>query len=94
MNYIVIFIVVIVAILFLCNFQSESEQYTADIGGKPVYMYNDYHKYLYDYDLGFGNWPLWYNRVTPLPFNNPTKVYNYPYYPLIQDYYYPRLRFY
>lgn len=92
MIYLVIFVVMII-ILLLCSAQT-NEKYK-NIGSKPVYMYNDTHKYLYDYDNVFAEWPIWYNKTTPLPFNNPTRFYGYNYYyPAIHDYYYPRIRYY
>ena len=93
MNYIVILVIIIALIFYLlCNKNNEKYKNTE---GKPIYMYNDKHKYLYDYDYVFGNWPFWYNSVTPLPFGNPTRFYGYNYYyPSIQDYYYPRVRYY
>ena len=71
--------------------------YYADFGSPllATQIYNDAHKYLYDYDGIFGWWPFWYNKTTPLPFNNPTRFYGFNYYyPAIHDYYYPRIRFY
>jgi hypothetical protein len=92
MLYLAIFVIIII-ILLSCN-TSQKENYKGT-EGKPVYMYNDAHKYLYDYDHIFGGFPFWYNRTTPLPFNNPTRFYGYNYYyPAIHDYYYPRIRYY
>jgi hypothetical protein len=86
-------ILIMMIIILLCG-NKNKENYKAT-EGKPVYMYNDTHKYLYDYDTVFGWWPFWYNKTTPLPFNNPTRFYGYNYYyPAIHDYYYPRIRFY
>jgi hypothetical protein len=97
-TYAIIIIIVLVG-LFLCQYNNKTitnEEEYKNISGKPVSMHNDTHKYLFDYDWVFGWWPFWYNKVTPLPFNNPTRYhgYNTTLYPLIHDYYYPRIRYY
>jgi hypothetical protein len=92
LNIIIFLIVILVFILCDTNIYNNKETYK-NTKGKPVYMHNDSHKYLHDYI--FNGWPFWYNAVTPLPFNNPTRFYGYPYYyTALHDYFYPRLRYY
>lgn len=98
-NILLVIIIIILTIIFLYNSnqqsQNESEEYK-NMSGKPVRQYNDSRKYLFDYDWVFGWWPFWYNKVTPLPFNNPTRYHGYKttLYPLIHDHLYQRIRYY
>lgn len=83
MNYIII--IAIILVIFTCLFGTY-ESYK-NIGKRIDYPYYNRHKWIIP--------NLWYNSVTPLPFNNPTRFYGRNYlYPLIQDYYYPRISFY
>lgn len=96
-EYIIIAVIIVLILFFLYNDNNKlKEEYKPMASKRISYPYNDDGKYLYEYDWVFGGWPNWYNRFTPLPFNNPTRYYGYKttLYPLIQDYYYPRLRYY
>jgi hypothetical protein len=87
MQYIVIIIVVMAFFYYLC---STSELY--ENIGRPINYpyYNQYNSYI---GPQIGGFP-WYNSVTPLPFNNPTRFYRNNYlYPLIQDHVLARLVF-
>ena len=89
MQIIVIIVVVILILFYLsCN---ASEKY--DNIGKPI-DYPYYSRYNWYTGFPIGSYP-WYNSITPLPFNNPTRFYGPNYlYPAIQDYYYPGVSFY
>jgi hypothetical protein len=105
LEYIAFVIIIILTLYFLYNNcqkddaesdTNENEHYKTIASKDISYPYNDDPKYLGEYNWVFGGWPFWYNRVTPLPFNNPTRYYGYKttLYPLIHDYYYPGIRYY
>jgi hypothetical protein len=85
MNFIILFIIIIIIIIY----QNNSENYD-DIKKIDYKSYNDFDV---PNRLNYRFYP-WYNPITPLPFNNPTRFYGYYYYPAIQEYYYPRVVFY
>jgi hypothetical protein len=100
LEYIALVIIIIIALYFIYNnYQKDNKdnEHYKPIASKEIsYPYYDDPKYLGEYNWVFGDWPYWYNRVTPLPFNNPTRYYGYKttLYPLIHDYYYPGIRYY
>ena len=96
--YYIIFIVVLIFLLFFAN-KCENMQASGNDGSGDNYAkvgpYYDYmNSVIPEYNVIFRNFPFWYNKFTPLPWYNPTRFDNAFYYPYIQDYFYPRIRFY
>lgn len=102
MKYYCITFIIIILIMYIFFFYNNKDkivdkEYYSTIDSKEIsYPYYDDSKYLWEYDGIFGGLANWYNRYTPLPFNNPTRYYGYKttLYPLIHDYYYPIIRHY
>ena len=97
-HYIILIIIIAIVFLTIKKENLESSKINNDSQyarvNPPIY---DESKYLSEYYHLLGGYPYWYNPITPLPFNNPTRftILNYPYlYPRIHDYFYPRTRYY
>lgn len=90
MNYAIVFFIIFIIILF--SFEQKKDSYKEKFRGPINYRHSDdTTKYLDIYTPLKYSYPNWYNRITPLPFNNPTKLYYYnDYYPYLYSYFYPQ----
>jgi hypothetical protein len=89
MNYVIVFFIIFIIIFF--SFEKKKENCREKFRGLNYHHRDDTIKYLDVYTPLKYSYPNWYNRITPLPFNNPTKLYYYnDYYPYLYSYFYPQ----
>ncbi len=69
-----IIICILLLILVIFSFKNKNSSEDFRIVRYPLYPF-------YGYPVSYNDMPyVWYNRVTPYPFNNPTRYVNYPFF--------------
>jgi len=97
MIYFILAVCVIIFLLYCYGIFTFDEKLTnIDINLNEKVSYpDDVYRYIPEYYWMFGQYPYWYNNVTPFPWYNSTRFYNkYLYYPYIYSYFDPRIRYY
>jgi hypothetical protein len=83
--HIIMIIAVIALILFVSkkqeNLRSGKDNNDSRYAYVAPHLYEHPAKYIPEYYHIMGGYPFWYNAVTPLPWNNPTRFTTLNYYP-------------
>lgn len=89
--YIIIFLILIIIFFFIFDKkESKRKDYSENFGAPIKRFYDDTLRYTDIYTPIKYTYPMWYNKITPFVFNNPTRFnyYNY-FYPRLHRYHYP-----